>query len=207
MKHFAPFVIAIISFFIACNDHPGDKAPVNIPSNIEKDSLPDSARFVFNIDDTKYSVAAAAIDVHYSASDSGLSIDAGTKDGERLNIIIADIKHTPGFRGNAWRSNNTRLAGSDSLVYQPTVSFYRNKNGTASWNNFNDGRSGATPQNNNSLYIYGIRKTGERNFLIKGRINTRLLKNVYESADKEFNKDHKVAGEFVIMFEDYWLKL
>ena len=201
------WVVSAILLSGACHNNPENKKPAVQFTESVKDTLPDLPQFVFMVDDKKYSVAGTDIEVHYSDSDSTLSIDAGKKDGDRLSITIADVKHTPGYRGNAWRSDNTKLAGSDSLVYQPTVTFYKNNGRLASWNNFSDGYHEQEIKDDNSLYIFGLRKTGGRNFIIKGRINTRVLKNVYESGSKDFNKDHDVSGEFVIIFEDYWLKL
>ena len=41
-------------------------------------------------------------------------------------------------------------------------------------------------------------------FLIKGRIHTTVLKNVYESAAGDKNKDYTVAGSFVIKSKIYF---
>jgi len=208
MKNILAFImVAAYILLTACHNNSENSKPATKQPEFKKDSLPDTPQFVFAIDDKSYTVDQADIVVHYSSSDSSLTIDAGKNDGDRLHITISDIKNTPGFRGNSWRSDNTKLAGSDSLIYQPTVIFYKNDGGLASWNNFSDGYHESQFKRDNSLYIYGLRQTGERNFIIKGRINTRLLKNVYESASKEFNKDHDVSAEFVIPFEDYWLKL
>jgi hypothetical protein len=200
-------IFSAILLLDACHNNPGSKNPDVQFTETVKDTLPDLPQFVFTVDDKQYSVAGTDIDVHYTESDSTLTIDAGEKDGDRLHITIPDVKHTPGYRGNAWRSDNTKRAGSDSLVYQPTVTFYKNEGSLASWNNFSDGYHEQEVKEDHSLYIYGLRQTGGRNFIIKGRVNTRLLKNVFESGSKDFNKDHLVSGEFVIQFEDYWLKL
>lgn len=89
------------------------------------DTLPDAQQCSFTVDDKTYVISSADISVHFSNTDSTLSIAAGKDDTARLNIVIADAKHVPGYRGNAWRSNNTKLAGSDSLVWQPTVELYK----------------------------------------------------------------------------------
>ena len=200
---------AVFIGLAACNstNKPGTGIPDATPEAAKNDTLPDIPQFAFMVDENKYTPDSADVSVYYSGSDSSLVIDAGKADGDRLHIVIADVKKTPGYRGNAWRSNNTKLAGTDSPVYQSTVSYTRNNGGVASWNNLDDGQHAQPPKEDNSLYIYGLRKTAERNFIIKGRINTRVLKNVYESASKEFNKDHTITGVFVIRFEDYWLKL
>lgn len=171
------------------------------------DTLPDAQQCSFKVDDKTYVISSADISVHFSNTDSTLSIAAGKDDTARLNIVIADAKHVPGYRGNAWRSNNTKLAGSDSLVWQPTVELYKKADVLVSWNNLSDGQQEAKPADDQSLYIYSLRQTGNHSFLIKGRINTRLLKNVYAGTAKEFNTDHTVSAAFVIEFEDYWLKL
>jgi hypothetical protein len=197
----------VLVSIMSCNNNAGGNKPDVKPAENINDTLPDDPQFSCMVGDTNYSFAAPDIDVHYSASDSALTIDAGPQNGERLHIVIADVKHTPGSRGNAWRSNTTKLAGTDSLVYEPTVTFIRNEGGFSSWNNLNDGYHTQQPGTESSLFIYGLRQTDKRNFMIKGRINTHLLKNVYASGHKEFNKDQTVTGQFVIQFEDYWLKL
>lgn len=171
------------------------------------DTLPDAQQFSLMVDDKTYSVGSADISVHFSETDSTLSIVAGKDDTARLNIVVADAKHVPGYRGNAWRSNNTKLAGSDSLVWQPTVELYKKADVLVSWNNLSDGQHESKPADDQSVYIYSLRQTGNHIFRIKGRISTRLLKNVYAASAKDWNTDHTVNAAFVIDFEDYWLKL
>ena len=210
------FLILFVAIFVAggCNNQSDDKKSEKndmtgkIDSNIVTDTLPDTPQFTFTVDGEKYTVADSSVKVYYTSSDSTLTIQAATADSMRLDITIWDVRHTPGYRGNAWRSDNTKLAGSDSLVYRPTVGLYKGSNANlSSWQNLDDGFHPKPPQENKSLYIYPLRQTGERNFIIKGRINTQTFKNVYEKKSGTFNKDHKVEGKFVIQFEDYWLKL
>ena len=205
---FRPLLIVVVMLeLVACNGKADTKKEVVIPTEAARDTLPDQSQFHYTIDDHRYAVDSADIDVHYSVSDSVLTIDAGKASGDRINITILDIKHTPAYRGNGWRSGNTKLAGSDSLIDQPTVTFSKNDNGLSSWNNLDDGFHNQPVRNDSSVHVYSLRRTGERTFVIKGHIRTRLLKNVYESRMVEFNRDHLLSGDFVINFEDYYLDL
>jgi hypothetical protein len=207
------FILSAIAALTGCgnnsgkNKQPGGDTGINNPEQVKKDTLPDAAYFEYKVDGNTYTIDSTDIGINYTDSDSTLTIAAGKRDGDRLNITIPDVKHTPGYRGNAWRSDNTKLAGSDSLIYQPTVTLYKNDGSLASWNNLSDGYHAPDPKDDNSIYIYAFRQTGTRNFIIKGWVTTKVLKNVYESGSKEFNKDHTVTADFVIPFEDYWLKL
>jgi hypothetical protein len=203
-KVFIPVLVLCLS---GCNSPRGPENKVSSAAGTAPDTLSDQFQFHYTIDDQTSSIDSADIDVHYSWSDSTLMIDAGKSNGYRVNIIVQDIKHAPGHRGNGWRSNNTKLAGSDSLIDQPTVTFYKNDKGLSSWNNLNDGFHALPVKDDSSIYIYSFRRTGERDFIIKGRVKTHLFRNVYESSMKEFNKDHELSVEFVIPFEDYYLDL
>jgi hypothetical protein len=214
MKLITPPAILFFMFFTgSCNNtaKQTDQEPPSLHSVAKvidiSDTLPDTPRFEFTVDQTSYSVNNADISVHFSESDSTLSIAAGNDDTARLSIVIPDARHFPGFRGNAWRSDNTKLAGSDSLVWRPTIELYKKEAVLFSWNNLNDGYHEPKPVDDKSIYVYSLRQTGNHRFLIKGRIRTAVLKNVYAEASKDFNRDHTIEGSFVIAFDDYWLKL
>lgn len=206
------FVIVLV-VFTSCGSSdkkqsqltPGPQVIEN--KEFDQDTLPDKPHFKFTVDDTFYKIDSTEIKVYYSSSDATIRIDAGANETGRLSIVIDNLRNLPGFRGNGWKGANIIQPGADTVSSQPTVTFYKNLGIVSSWNNLDNGFNQAAPNQDGSLYIYGIQRMGERNFLIKGRIQTRVLKNKYESSAGEFNRDHTISGSFVVRFEDYWLKL
>ena len=205
-------VIALVIFNSCRSSDKKQPQPNSDPRVIEnkafdKDTLPNKPQFKFTVDDTFYKIDSANINVYYSSSDATIRIDAGADETGRLSIVIDNLRNLPGFRGNGWKGANMIQPGADTVSSQPTVTFYKNLGIVSSWNNLDNGFNPTAPNQDGSLYIYEIQRMGERKFLIKGRIQTRVLKNKYESSAGEFNRDHDISGSFVVPFEDYWLKL
>ena len=205
-------VIALVVFTSCGGSDSKSSQPNPDPRVIENkesdnDTLSDQPQFNFKVDDTVYKIDSAEIRVYYSSSDATIRIDAGADETGRLSIVIDSLGKLPGFRGNCWKGANIIQPGTDTVSSQPTVTFYKNLGIVSSWNNLDNGFNQTAPRQDGSLYIYGIQRMGERNFLIKGRIQTRVLKIKYESSAGEINRDHEISGSFVIPFEDYWLKL
>jgi len=213
---FQSSLLAAGGFLFSCSGPAGSKQMPGIPESPAPkpaqqlnpdDTLADTPIFSLTVDGKQYPIEPASVVLHYNAADSTLSITAGKDDTLRLELVIADSKHMPGYRPNGWRSHATKLAGTDSLVYHPTVAVYRKKDILFSWNNLDDGKESKWQPDRHSLYIYSLRSIGNHRFRIKGRVLDTVRANVFASAAPQWNHDQLVEASFVLDFEDYWLQL
>ncbi len=167
------------------------------------DTLSNQLQCNISIDGKKFTVPADSIFTSYTFSDSSLGLSFNGINEGRLILTIPNIFKCPCNIPTGYSSIRFKIAGSDEYSVEPTVELYSYPVAGISFRNLNDGYHKKDVAQNAAV-ISSIQKTNENTdtkwaeYLIKGKIHTTVLKNVFESAAGENNKDYTVNGEFVI---------
>jgi len=201
------FLIIISVFTLACNSKskPSNE-PGAIPSNqIEiNDTLSNNLQCSITIDDKSFTLAPENIEADYTFSDSSVQITFKSIEAGFIILHIPNMYKCPCNISTGYSSVNTKVAGTENeYAVQPTVTLNNYPMAGISFKNLNDGYHEKKVEDA-AASIQTMKSTGEGTsgsgyeYLIKGRIHTTVLKNVYESAAGNKNKDYKIEGSFVI---------
>ena len=186
-----------------CIDCPQKNEPANT------DTLSNQPQCIISIDDKEFSIPADSISTGYTFSDSSLTVTILGVGSGRVVFTIPNFLKCPCKIPTGYSSINTKIAGSDEYAVQPSLTLYSYLLPGISFNNLDDGYHKKEAADN-AIDIMAIQKTNENTttkwaeYLIKGQINTTVLKNVYESAAGDKNKDYHVTGGFVLQTKIYF---
>ncbi|HQV54529.1 MAG: hypothetical protein IPN82_13270 [Chitinophagaceae bacterium] len=209
---FSASVFTLLLIVSACNNsnttakEPAGSKKQTAPTN---DTLSNEPQCSITIDDKEFAVSEDSISTGYSFSDSTLGVTIKGIDGGRVVFTMPNFFKCPCKISTGYSNINTKIAGTEEYAMWPTLELYDYPIRGISFRNLNDGyhEKGVTE---NAMEIMAIEKINENTttnwaeFLIKGRIHTTVLKNVYESAAGDKNKDYTVAGSFVIKSKIYF---
>lgn len=207
----ATLIITLSVFTYSCKNSLQSRLKLPATEDIKtttKDTLSNEPHCFISIDDEQFNIPADSISSGYTFSDSSLIITFKGIDSGRLVVTIPNLFKCPYSIPTGYSSIRFKIADSNEYAIEPTVELYSYPMMGASFNNLYDGYHQKKIANN-AIEILSARKTNENTntgwaeYLIKGKINTTVLKNVYESAAGEKNKDYAVNGSFVIQTKIY----
>ncbi|MBL7749099.1 MAG: hypothetical protein JNM19_16795 [Chitinophagaceae bacterium] len=178
---------------------PGPAAPV-----AAKDTPGNDLQCKLTIDGKEFLVAPEDIDATFTFSDSSVNITFKKIGSGFITLHIPGMYKCPCSIPAGYSSVNTKVAGTENeYAIQPTVTLNSYPVEGISFHNLSDGYHEGNA-GGSAATIQTLRATGEGTsgsgyeYLIKGRIHTTVLKNVYESAAGDKNKDYRIEGSFVI---------
>jgi hypothetical protein len=196
---------AICFLLLACSgkQSEGEKQPGKPALAAPGDTLSNELQCNLTIDGKSYAVAPDSIDAYYTFSDSSVAVTVKGIGGGYLAFIIPNLYKCPAKIPNGFSSINTKIAGTEELAVRPTVTYSLDLQASNTFNNYNDGLHEGKPDAN-AFEVQRASPTGEGSpgsgfeYLMKIRIHTTALKNVYNAAAKEKNKDYEIEGGLVI---------
>lgn len=205
--------IIILATFYACGN--GAKSEKNKPAPIHKtssettDTLSNDLQCRLIIDGKEYFIDSNNITTGYTFSDSSFLITFNGINEGRVVLSVPNFFKCPCNIPTGYSSVRFKIAGTDEYSTEPTVALYNYGKADISFHNLGNGLkiNDHTPK---AAEIVSILKTDENTdtkwavYLIKGIINTTVLKNVYESDAGNLNKDYKIEGGFVISAKIYY---
>lgn len=207
----AAFIIAFSVLMYSCGNssEAGTGKTRTSRTATKEDTLSNEQQCVISIDDKKFTIPADSVSSGYTFSDSSLAITFKGVGTGRLVITIPNLFKCPCPIPTGYSSVRFKIAGSDEYSTEPTAELYNYPVAGTSFNNLDDGyhKKAIT---GNAIEITSVRKTNENTntnwaeYLIKGKIHTMALKNVYEVAAGNKNKDYAVKGSFVISSKIYF---
>ncbi len=215
IKH-APFLLIFILITIsACNNikEPESQTTTNSSTNTvpaKENIASDNLYCTITIDDKKFTIAADNISTAYALEDSSLTITfKGFEQGRVLlripNFFKAPCKIPTGYISKRTKElwvNSAGVASTAELILYPTDA--------TSFTNLNDGRNlkAVAPDAAEITAVQKLKEYKSDNrieYLVTGKINTTMLKNVFHTDAGEQNKDYKVTGDFAIKANIYYL--
>ena len=146
----------------------------------------------------------------FPLADAGSENDIGSKNAYSLQSASRNtLRPLLNSLATGYSYVRFKVAGSDEYSVEPTVDLYDYGMRGISFNNLNDGqhKNEASPGAADIISIQKIDENTTTNwaaYLVKGKIHTTVLKNVYESAAGEMNRDYTVNGSFVIHAKIYF---
>jgi|GEM_PF-5532224 len=204
---FILYVLAILT--ASCNNLKKEKISASGDSQktdtltISKDTLSNEPQFKFAIGDKQFYITADKISNRVNSRDSSITIEVKGVENGYLIVTIPGFNKCPGSFATGYRSVYLKKFESEELAIQPTVDLYGYPVAGMSLKNSNDGfhEIDLLPD---ALIVNSVLPVPESNgkkFILKGEINTTVLKNVYESHAGEANKDYLITGQFAILVE------
>jgi len=204
------FLIAVLVFLLAAcvNRRSDQQEKTEQTAGSQKtlpvtDTLPDEPQFNFTLDGKEYRVLPDDLMTSYSATDTSINISARPNDSLGLLIVLPHAVKNSSFNvPTGYSSINTKIAFSEELAVVPTVTLSGYPLKDVSFNNLYDGyhKKEVKPD---AVTVTAFRQQEGRSWILKGRIHTRLLKNVYEGKNNAYNHDYELQGQFVVRF-DIW---
>ena len=209
-KFLSSIFILLSLFIFSCSGSNGAKLryPVITKGQLS-DTLTNDLQCSIIINGKDYTIPPDSITTAYTFSDSSLILTFKGVGSGRLVFTIPNIFKCPSPIATGYSSVRFKVAGSDEYSVEPTVDLYDYGMRGISFNNLNDGqhKNEASPGAADIISIQKIDENTTTNwaaYLVKGKIHTTVLKNVYESAAGEMNRDYTVNGSFVIHAKIYF---
>ena len=204
-QRFLPVFILVVAFACTNKGKPSSEPEMKPEGQLEKqDTLNDNPQCNISIDDKSFAITPENIEANYTFSDSSVNITFKSIESGFITLHIPNMYQCPCSISTGYSSVNTKVAGTENeYAIQPTVTLNNYPVADISFRNLNDGYHDKKTEDN-AATIQTMKATGEGTsgsgyeYLIKGRIYTTVLKNVYESAAGDKNKDYKIEGSFVI---------
>ena len=199
--------------FISCSNNSGAKLKEPADSltvhHSSTDTMSNEPQCNISVNGKYYDISAENITTGYTFSDSSLLITFNGVGAGRIVFSIPNLFSIPGKIATGYSSIRFKIAGTKEFSVEPTVTLYDYGKTGISFHNLGDGfrKNEVTP---NAAEITSFQKLEENTntkwaiYLIKGKIHTTVLKNVYESAAGELNRDYDIDGSFVIQTKIYF---
>lgn len=199
------FFVMVVTLLYGCGQAANtEKIPSSDTPVVAKDTLGNDLQCRLVIDGKEFLVAPEDIDATYTFSDSSVNITFKKIQSGFITLHIPGMYKCPCSISTGYSSVNTKVAGTaNEYAVQPTVTLNNYPIEGISFQNLSDGYHKGKA-GDAAATIQTLRATGEGTsgsgyeYLIKGRIHTTVLKNVYESAAGDKNKDYPIEGSFVI---------
>lgn len=205
------FIIALSTLTYSCGNSSGASAGETGTTGItvKEDTLSNELQCIITINDEKFIIPADSISSGYTFSDSSLIITFKGVGAGRLLVAIPNLFKCSASIPAGYSSVRFKIAGSEDYSTEPTVELYNYPVTGLSLNNLHDGYHKKEIAAN-AIEITSIKKTKENTdtkwaeYLIKGKVHTTVLKNVYEATAADKNKDYAVNASFVIQSKIYF---
>ena len=197
-KFLSSIIISLSLFIFSCSGSNGAKLryPVITKGQLS-DTLTNDLQCSIIINGKDYTIPPDSITTAYTFSDSSLILTFKGVGSGRLVFTIPNIFKCPSPIATGYSSVRFKIAGSDEYSVEPTVDLY----------DYGQHKNEASPGAADIISIQKIDENTTTNwaaYLVKGKIHTTVLKNVYESAAGEMNRDYTVNGSFVIHAKIYF---
>lgn len=151
----------------------------------------------------EYEVPTDSIVKSFGRLDSSYTISFMGINGGFVGLVIPNIFKCPAKIPTGYKSIYHKIYGTEDYDVVPTIKLYNYGLPDISFRNLDDGFH-KKEVTENAAEITALQKISEDTthkqviYLMKGKIHTIVLKNVYHAHAGNINRDYKIEGSFVL---------